>query len=533
MRRPGELEVLWLKILAVLEEASWTIVRTALSPSVRDAFDFGCLLYDVSGKLVAQNTTVAAKIGVYHTVLDKIVEYYPIPSMREGDVFITNDPWLTEGHLDDISIIMPIFRKGRVIAFVECIAHVADIGASLSNTVTDLYGEGLQIPICHFARNGEENVEVIRFIDENVRVPEVLADLRALAVCCVVISEKCAKVMDEHDLDNLDDVFDEILNRTERAIRASIRSKLKPGVYVAEVQADGRDEAGLRVRVTATVSEDAILLDFAGTSEQSRIGINSCFNVSYAWAMYAVRTLTDIAVPNNAGCFAAVRMIAPEGCVVNPRRPAPVRNRAATAHFVPQAVFAALSEATTERAIAQSGSPIWAHRVVGHTPAGRTVAGLMLYNGGMGARTGRDGPGATSFPSNAGNPSVEALENWFPIRFERKELIPDSGGIGEQRGGPGQRIAYRALPGASLSILFMHERIRHRPQGALGGGPGRSGAARLNGEALPTHGGLILNGGDLLELETPGGGGLGLPANRRPAAIDDDLRSGLTTKGAV
>lgn len=512
-RRAGELEALWLKLLAMLEEASWTIVRTSLSPLVRDSFDFGCLIYDPAGRLVAQNTTVAAKIGVYHTLLDSLKEYYPFSSMRPGDVFISNDPWLTEGHLYDVSVVMPIFRNARIVAFVECIAHLADIGGSLSNTVVDLFGEGLQIPICRLVNAGEESGEIVRFIEKNVRVPEmVMADLRALTSCLFAVRDKCMKVMGDHGLEDFDDVFAEIRVRSEQALRAGIRVNLRSGTYLGEVRADGNSEDGIRVRVTATVDDDSVLLDFTGSSEQAKIGINSCFNYSYGWALFAVRTLTDTSIPNNAGCFVPVRMFAPPETVVNPIRPAPVRNRASIAHFVPQAIYSALSGAAKKgRIMAESGSPLWVHRIAGHDTRGEPVAGTITYNGGMGARSAADGPSATSFPSNTANTPIEVLENCFPIRFTHKSLLDGSGGTGEYCGGRGQSIGFEVLPKAFLRLLYMHERTKFPAQGVLGGGNGRPGTARINGTLLPSHGELELHQADRLELETAGGGGLGPP----------------------
>src|ERR1700693_418899 len=512
-RRTGELEVLWLKLLAMLEEASWTIVRTSLSPLVRDSFDFGCLIYDPEGRLVAQNTTVSSDLGVYHTLLDSLKEYYPFSSMRPGDVFISNDPWLTEGHLYDVSVVMPIFRNGQIVAFVECIAHLADIGGSLSNTVVDVFGEGLQIPICRFMSGGEESGEIVRFIEKNVRVPEmVMADLRALTSCLFVVRDKCTKVVEDHGLEDFDEVFSEIRERSERALRAGIRENLRSGTFVGEVRADGNTENGLRIRVKATVNDDSVELDFTGSSEQAKIGINSCFNYSFGWALFAVRTLTDTSIPNNAGCFVPVRMFAPPGTVVNPTRPAPVRNRASIAHFVPQAIYSALSEAAKKgRIIAESGSPLWVHRIAGHGARREPVAGTITYNAGMGARSVADGPSVTSFPSNTANTPIEVLENEFPIRFAHRGLLDGSGGAGTYRGGRGQRIAFEVMPKAALPLLYMHERTKFPAQGVLGGSSGRPGSARINGALLPGHGELELREGDRLELETAGGGGLGPP----------------------
>ena len=527
---PGVLEVIWHRLIAVLEEASWTIVRTSLSHTVREAHDFGCLLYDVNGRLVVQNTTVAAKIGVYHTLLPNVLKYYRQAAMQPGDVFICNDPWLTEGHLYDISLLMPIFSGSRVLAFAECIAHVSDIGGSLSSTVSDLYGEGLQIPVCHFVRAGEESNEVVRFIENNVRVPElVIADLRSLVACLFVIEKKCLSILAENEETDLGEVFEQILSRSESAVRAGIKANLQPGSYAAEITADGGSNEGILLRLTATVDNDSVFLDFTGSSSQVPIGVNVCYNYAYAWAVFAVRTMSDFSVPNNAGCFAPISMVAPVATVINSVPPAPVRNRAAVAHFVPQVILAALSQASKTRAMAESGSPLWVHRITGHDALGRRLAGMMLYNGGMGARTGADGPNATSFPANARSVPIELAELYLPIRFEQKSLIHDSGGLGEWRGGCGQRVAFKVLSGAALRILYLHERTRHPARGVGGGGPGRCGHARVNGQLLPPHGEMFLRGGDTVELETPGGGGLGNPNARSPTALAADIRERLVT----
>lgn len=524
---PVRLEILWQRLLTIIEEASWAIIRTSFSTAVRESKDFGCLLYDRRGRMLGQNVTTAAKIGVWHTVLPKVFELYPITQMKPGDVFITNDPWLTEGHLYDTTVIAPVFHRGHVIGFAECIAHLSDIGGSMRSDAHDLYEEGLQIPIVRIRESGEEVAEIVRFIATNVRTPEpCLGDIRAMIVCLGVMARKLVAFIDENDLPDIDGVAEAIIERTAAAMRAGIQEAIHPGTYTYEITTDGyRKETTLKASVA--VSSSGVTVDYSGSSPQSPFGINCCWNYVYGWTTFALKAIACPDGPVNAGTFEVINVIAPEGSVLNPTRGAPVRMRAATGQLIPQLIYGALATASERAIVAEGASPLWIQRMFATDASGTRVAEMTMCSGGTGARPGADGRDAHSSPANAGNTPIEVLERVLPVQFAARGIIPDTGGRGTYRGGNGQRVAFRIHPGATVRVLFQHERIRHPARGVAGGRPGATGRTIVNGREVDGISEFTLVGGDEVVLELPGGGGFGSPEKRDPQLEARDNADGL------
>lgn len=528
---PVVLEVLWQRLLAILEESAWTIVRSSFSSAVREAWDFSCLLYDRSGRMIAQNAGVSGKIGVWHTSIPEILARFPEHELAAQDVIVSNDPWLTEGHLYDTTVVMPILRQGRLIGFAECIAHLSDIGGSISNAARDIYEEGLQIPICKLVEAGIENRLVCEFIEANVRTPQYdMGDLRALIAALGVTEAKVQRLLDEYRLDDLEDVADGIIGRTEAAMREGIRATLPQGTYTYEIRGDGFDEP-IVLKASITVGDGSIVVDYSGSSPESRYGINCPLNYATAWTVFALKTIVSPGIPNNLGSFLPVEIVAPERTIINPLRPAPVRMRAATAHYLAPVIQGALAAAVPTRGIAESGSPTWINRFFGTDRRGKPFAVLLGLSGGMGARTGMDGYHCLNYPTNMAATSVEVLEETMPVRILEKSLIRDSGGAGRFRGGCGQRFVMQGL-GLPIRTLLQHERTRLAAIGAAGGHPARTGRSRLNGVPLPSKTQIEITAGDVLEIETPGGGGMEAPERRSAEEQRADLRSGLVTAPA-
>ncbi|MBI4278146.1 MAG: hydantoinase B/oxoprolinase family protein [Armatimonadetes bacterium] len=528
---PVQLEVLRQRLLLIMEEAAHTVVRTAFSNAIREAWDFGCLLYDTRGRMVGQNTSVASKMGIALSALPEMLKKFPPDRLEPGDILITNDPWLTAGHLYDTVLMMPVFDGGRLIAYAEIMAHLSDIGGGLSTAARDVYEEGVFIPISRLVKAGRENDELFEFIEANVRVPEQTSgDLRSMIAALRLSHHKLIGFLRAHGLDSLDLLADEIVGRSEAAMRASIRQTLPEGRYAGELWLDGIDEPIL-IRVAVEVRDGEIVIDFTGSSPQSPWGINSVMNYTFVWTFVAVKCVVNPGLPNNYGTFKPVTITAPEGSILNPRKPAPVRMRSTVAHHLTAAVMGALVQAVPGRVIADSGSPMWVERFFGVDERGKPFAETIMLNGGMGARPTKDGPSTRSFPSNISNTPVEVFENILPLRVTEKRLVLDSGGPGRHRGGLGQQISFLAVH--PVTALFQNEHIRYPARGFRGGGPGGLGVTLLNGEVIDSKSRVLLRPGDLATLRLPGGGGMFSPLERDPERVLADVRNGLVTREAA
>lgn len=533
MRKPSlnpiRLGVVWQRLNGVMDEVAEAFVRTSFSIVVRENWDFACSLMDREGRHFAQSSrSIPSFIGTIPRTLKGILAKYPASSLEPGDVAISNDPWLGTGHLNDITMVQPIFRASELIGFVGSTFHSVDIGGAPSPHARDAYEEGLCIPVCKIVRRGEENADVIDFLKENLRVPqETLGDIRAQLAAYGLAREKLLRIMDEEEIDDLGAVTDDILNRSEASMR-KVLSGIPDGEYADEITTDGFD-VPLTIRATVRKQSTAIEVDYAGTSPQVDKPINSVMNYTYAYSAYAVKCALDPQAPNNEGSFRPLRITAPEGCLVNPVRPAPVWGRHLTGHYLPFVILSALAKIIPERVVADSGSPLWSVYFKGADRDGRNFVKMFFMNGGHGARSTSDGPACLSFPSNISNTPVERFENEVPLLVTEKELIADSGGAGQFRGGPGQRLSFKAVGERPIGFVIRHERVKHPPRGLLGGLAGAAGRDLLNGKSIPAKVQMALNPGDTVTFETPGGGGMYPPAKRDPAKVADDVESGVVS----
>lgn len=533
---PISLEILWGRLVSIVDESAGALQRTSFSTTVRESNDFACVLLGPDGTTLAENTVgVPSFAGVMSLVMRRVLERYPPNTWKPGDVGLTNDPWINTGHLPDTTIITPIFHNGRLVAFSGNTAHKSDIGGGgYAADATEIYEEGLRIPICKLYNEGVIDALLVDIIRNNVRVSEsVLGDLHAQVAAGHVCSQRVRHFLDEQGITELNTIGRAIQTRAEAAMRQAI-ALLPDGDYTSMVRSDGFDSP-VDIHTRISIKGDDLTLDFAGTSPQIRRGINSVYNYTYAFTCYTLKCLLDPETRKNEGSYKPFRIIVPEGCILNARFPAPVTARSMTGHFVSSAVLLALADALPERVIADSGScPGLRVALRGINTHGGNFAQVLFPNGGMGARAHSDGLSATGFPTNAGGGSVEIMESVTPLVFWERELRRDSGGPGKYRGGLGQHIVIESVSESALDASTMFDRIEYPPMGIHGGLPGGASRLRLNGTGqVPSKGKFRMHKGDRLTIDYAGGGGYGRPAARDRERVKADLRAGIISAAAA
>jgi N-methylhydantoinase B len=524
---PIALEVLWSRLLSVTNEQQAALMRTAFSTVVRESQDLACGVFDMAGNMVAQSETgTPGHINAMATCMRHFMAVYPEPTLAPGDVLITNDPWMTAGQINDVTLVTPIFRDGRVVAYFANTCHMLDIGGRiLSAEAREVYEEGLYIPITKLFQRGERNEELFKIIRGNVRTPrEVEGDLYAMASCNDVGGTQLLEFMREFKLDSIDPLAQAIIDRSERATRAAIE-RLPDGVYENEVYSDGfPDPVLLKARVTVAGSE--LTVDHTGSSPQSRYGINVVMNYTHAYTSFAVKCAISPEVPHNEGSFRPVQVTAPPGCILNAQHPAPVAARHLIGHFLPGLIFGALAGAMPDRLMADGAASIWITMFRGSKPlpAPDPYTFMLFQCGGTGARPTKDGLNNVGFPSGVAGVPAEVMESLTGLVVERKEVRRDSGGAGKFRGGCGQFTTFADRSGQSWSMSGMYDRLKFAAQGLLGGQAGAPGEFHLSDgrQANPKE---LLFHDPFARVETalPGGGGYGDPFERDPAAVLVDV----------
>ena len=525
---PIALEVLWTRLISIVDEAAAALVRTSFSTVVRESHDFSCVITDAAGRSLVQATdSIPSFIGTLPRTVRHFLDEFPADVLEPGDILATNDIWQGTGHLPDISVGKPIFVGGVLVGFAGSTAHAPDIGGRIrSPEAREVFEEGLQIPIMKIVERGEPDDGFFRVLRKNVRAPdEVVGDLWAQIAALELMERRVAALMREYGLISLGGLAGEIRNRSEQAMRAAIR-ELPDGVYCNELQTDGLG-APLELKLALTVDGDEVNADYAGSSAQVDRAINCAYCYTYAMTAYAVKSAAAPTLPNNEGAVAPIEVNAPDGSIVNPRWPAPGGSRALTGHFVPTLVFGALAQVAPERIAAGAGSPLWSITQSGVKPDGRSYANLFFFNGGMGATHIKDGEHCLSWPSNISSTPTEVIEQLAPMRIHRRTFRPGSGGDGRRRGGLGQEILIENLSPTPTAVTFLAERTKSPAPGVAGGGDGATGEVRINGETVDPKRQYMIETGDRVLLRTPGGGGYGDPGERDPALRDADRVKGL------
>jgi N-methylhydantoinase B len=532
------LELLWRRLISLVDEAAAALVRTSFSTLVRESYDFSCIVTDDRGQSLVQATeSIPSFIGTLPATVKHFLRLFPPETLSPGDVLITNDLWFGTGHLPDITVAKPIFRHGRLVAFSASTAHAPDIGGKIrSPEPREVFEEGLQIPPWKLLRAGETDATLVAIIRQNVRTPDqTMGDLWAQVVALDLMEERLGALMEAYALADLRALAGEIHGRCERAMRGAIAA-LPDGTYRSELQTDGVADRPVTIRMALTVAGDTIDIDYSGTDPQVDRAINCALCYTYAMSVYGVKVCTSPTLPNNEGGFRPISIRAPEGCIVNPVFPASGGSRMLIGHYLPMLVFGCLGQIVPERVMAACGSPMWGMNQSGLRVAapgegtqgqpGKPYANMFFFNGGMGATMQGDGQSCLSWPSNVSSTSVEISEHIAPLRFHHKRLRAGSGGAGRHRGGLGQEILIESRSDSPIAVSFLAERTVFPAFGIEGGAAGAPGMLRINGEAVDPKRQYILRHGDRVLLATPGGGGHGEPAARDAAALDADGRAG-------
>ncbi|MBN2032788.1 MAG: hydantoinase B/oxoprolinase family protein [Deltaproteobacteria bacterium] len=536
---PITLEILWRRLISIVDEADSTVARTAFSSLLRDAHDYTCMFTDGQGRELAQGTfATPGQSGAMALGIKNLVNRMARDTYRPGDVFITNDPWALAGHLNDVCVMSPIFYKKRITAFTACVFHHSDIGGRVSSDNHEVYEEGLFIPLVKLYDGGKLNRSVLDMIRWNVRTPdEVTGDIRSQIAANHVCAEKICRMLYENNMNGLDDLAEEIIGRTERSMREGIK-KVPDGIYRAQgvvEQMEGKEDIIIKAAVQVRGSD--IIVDLAESSPQVNWGGNVVYNFTYAYVHMAVKSMFDPDIPNNEGCARPITLKAPEGTVVNCRFPAAVAARMQIGHFMTEIIYRALSQAAANRVIAGSGgTPATMNVFYGRRNNGKPWHSVIIRGGGMGASGAADGHYVAIFPANGANTPVEIFESDTPLIVEKRELLVDSGGAGRMKGGLGRRVVLRIpddadgpLPPVNLGI--QSGRYRYPPEGLFSGKAGAKAQFLVNGKPGNPYGLTQLSGGDVVTMDAAGGGGYGDPLERDPEMVLEDVIQGYVSPG--
>lgn len=527
------MQVMWNRLISVVEEQALTLLRTAFSTSVREAGDLSAGVFDPQGRMLAQ--AVTGTPGHVNTMAEAVLHFIAEigrDNMFPGDTYVTNDPWKGTGHLHDITMVSPSFLGDDLVGFFACTAHVVDVGGrGFGADGKSVYEEGIQIPIMKFAERGVVNADLVRILRANVReANQVVGDFYSLAACNDVGHRRLIAMMQEIGLTTLDDLGAFIFSRTRAATLERIAA-LPRGRWSNELLTDGYDSP-VKLAATVEIGAESLNVDFSGTDGMSKHGINVPIIYTKAYACYALKCVVAPDIPNNWASLEAFTISSPVN-ILNAERPAPVSVRHVIGHMVPDLVLGALARALPGQVLAEGAAALWnIHMSVRPVAgaAGRRAEILMFNSGGMGARPALDGLNATAFPSGVMTMPIEATEHTGPIVVWRKELRPDSGGDGEYRGGLGQVIEIEPVAGHEFDFSAMFDRVNHAARGRDGGGDGAAGIVALDdGTALKPKGWQHVPEGRRLVLHLPGGGGFGDPARRAVAARDNDLSKGYVS----
>jgi len=536
-----QMQVMWNRLISVVEEQAQTLIRTAFGAATREAGDLSAGVFLPDGRMVAQ--AVTGTPGHVNSMAESVKHFlheYPPQDMFPGDVFLTNDPWKGTGHLNDLTMVTPVFKGRRMVALFASTVHVVDIGGiGLSADGTQVYHEGLFIPIIRLVSKGTIDETMLKVVRANVREPvQVEGDIYGLIACNEIGGRRLLAMMDEYRLSNIEALSEHIISRSKAAMLAAVREWPK-GTWSYSMTTDGYDAPVVLVG-TLTVSNRGIDIDFTGSSDVVGNGINVPKSYTDAYASFGVRCVIGPHIPNNAGSLSAIRITAPEGSIVNAPHPLAVAARSTIGQMLPDVVFGCLRQARVDRVPAEGASSLWNIRLAGGQvmkgiePAqirGATRFNVVGFNtGGTGARPGKDGLSVTSFPSGIRNVAVEIMETLSPVVYWKKEYRPDSGGAGEHRGGLGQVMEISSGEDVPMIISATFDRIVHPARGNGGGGDGGAGRLSLkSGAKMRGFGRQPIPAGDRVVVETPGGAGIGDPKARPHALVERDVRDGLVT----
>jgi N-methylhydantoinase B len=525
-----DLSVMWDRLISITDEGAAALVRTSFSTLVREGFDLTVLIFDVQGRMIAQSAKcIPVFIGTASVTLSHMLAKYPKDTLAGGDVVISNDPVFGTGHMFDIAVMRPIIHQGTLIGYVMSITHLPDIGGmGFSVSATEIYHEGLRLPILKLVRGGVMDHDIVELIRLNVRVPEqVLGDIFANVSCTETVVREVKAFIADYHLSDIATLADAIIGQSETAVRRAL-SALPDGNYSSETDVEALDDVR-RLCCQVSKQSDRLTISFEGTGPTVRAGINVPFPYTRAMALYAIKCLTTPEIPNNDGAITCISITAPEGSILNAKPPVASAGRHTIGHFIVPLIMEALAPIMPEQVCAASGlMDILTFQ--GQQPDGREMSTTLSLAGGFGAMRGLDGRQTMPGSSNMGYMPVEIFEPRTGILVESKQLRIDSGGAGKFRGGPGQITVLRNTTGHDLQVFQMGNRTRFAAKGLFGGEDGMLRVHAIDGKEVSAQASHVLPPNARLRLEQAGGGGYGPPAERRPEDVDADISSGFLSK---
>ena len=531
-----ELQILWNRLIAIVEEQAQTLMRTAFNPIVRESGDLSAGLFDLNGRMIAQ--AVTGTPGHVNTMANSVryfLEKYPLEDMHPEDIYLTNDPWKAAGHLNDFMLVRPCFHNGVLIGFTSCTSHLADLGGlGFGPDGSDVLDEGLFVPIFKLLDAGKLDETFMAILKSNSRVPtEVEGDTYALMTCVECRSRRTSECMGDIGISDLVQISNYIIDRSRERTRDLI-DVLPKGTYHYEMRVDGYDEP-LDLVAAMTIGNGELMVDFTGSSSRSAKGINCPLNYASAYACFALKCALAPEVPNNEGALAPFIITAPENSIINAQFPAPVAMRHVVGQLLPDVIFGCLHQALPGVVPAEGSCCLWDLPLRGgyslNADANKTkFATELVHNGGTGGRPSKDGLSATAFPSGVMGSLVEITESVSPLIIWRREYRQDSAGACKFRGGLGQVLEISSSEAAPISLFAALDRMNHPPRGREGGSNGKPGSLILsNGSTLRPKGEQIIPAGERLTVLTPGGAGYGNPKERDPQSIAQDIDFGLVS----
>jgi N-methylhydantoinase B len=513
-----ELSVLWSRLISIVDEAGTTLQRTSFSSVTRESADFAVVLMNTKGESLAQSSvSVPSFLGVLPFLVKALIkDYFPMKSWQEGDVVITNDPWLCAGHKPDIGIVTPIFNQQQLIGFIGCIAHSPDIGGTLwGANAKDYYEEGLYIPPSKLYAAGQSNEILFNIIRNNVRAAnQTIGDILAQVAANDQGIRSLQRMMQENGLTAIDPLGKQIIEASEKAMRAAIKAA-PDGTYKAAYHADGDAiKEPVYFNCAVTIKGDEIFVDYTGSSPAHSLAINAVMNYVFAYTAYPIKCVFSPEVPNNEGSFRPIHVFAPKGSVLNAQKPSPLGARNVTGNLLHGPIMKALSKAVPEKVQADCGAAVWVMVLSGKRDNGSEFVEYLFLAGGYGGRKGLAGEPTLCYPTNVANVPIEVFENDAPVLVTEKSLIKGSGGKGKFNGGDGQRFAYKNIGKHAIHISNVTEKINNKAYGLFGGQEGKKGNVFIrmaNGKKrfTPPKGHDKLLPGEELVMELPGGGGYG------------------------
>ena len=527
---PVSLKILWDRLVAISDELVLSLVRTSFSMNVREGYDLSCMLFDAHARLLTQGSySVPSFTGTAPRTIAHMLNTFPVETLQPGDIVITNDPWMGTGHLFDINVMRPVFSPDRLVGFTMSVTHLPDIGGrGMSSDCTEVYHEGLRLPVCKLYEAGAVNELLLNIIRTNVRVPEqTIGDLMANVACNEVGGRSLLEFIQEYGLAEIETLSDAINDHAEAAMRERI-TEIPDGTYQNSIPIEGPGHP-IQLAASVTVAGSEVAIDFTGTDGPVRASINVPFCYTRAQANYVIKCLTIPSLPNNEGAMRPITVTAPDHCVLHAQHPWPTGGRHSVGHFVVPLLMGALAPAIPDKVQADAAM-MNVFSVQGRHRDGGEVSSLFFLAGGLGAMDGLDGRAVTPAPSNMTVIPTEVWENRTSMTIEKRAILPDTGGVGQWRGGSGQEVVFRNDTGNMLEFALMGQRTQFAAKGLAGGGDGSLRSYQVNGTVVDPKARVELAPGDRITMREAGGGGYGDPALRAPEAVQVDQQSRYVTE---